>query len=196
MDAIDFPKTIVKFDEILERGLSKGLGQRDGQMCIEAAICAALDLPHGDNPTCVAVAIRKFKIKLNDSAWSSPTARATGLRDLGIAQIGSLGIVDDQAFATRMTLKTINVLIPDVFRKVFSSNPAMLQLAMNCEAAQDLPDAAARAARAARAAGAAGTAARVAGAAWAAGGDYYLNLSAKLALETLQELKSPGCEWI
>ena len=183
MDAINFPKTIAKFDEILERGLSKGLGQRDGQMCIEAAICAALDLPHGDNPTCVAVAIRKFKIKLNDSAWSSPTARATGLRDLGIAQIGSLGIVDDQAFATRMTLKTINVLIPDVFRKVFSSNPAMLQLAMNCEAAQDLPDAAARAARAARAAG-------------AAGGDYYLNLSAKLALETLQELKSPGCEWI
>jgi len=87
--AIDFKKFVPKFDEILSRGLSHGLGKRDGMMCIEAAVCAALDLPHGDDPQCVAAAVRSFKIALNDSNWSSPEARAKGMRNLGIAQVGS-----------------------------------------------------------------------------------------------------------
>src|SRR5882762_3359604 len=93
--AIDFPATIAKFDKILERGLCTGVGTRDGQMCIEAAICAALDLPHGDDPQCVEPAVRAYKIALNDAPyWVSPASRAKGLRDLGIAQIGSRGVVD------------------------------------------------------------------------------------------------------
>src|SRR5258708_26571172 len=92
---IDFPAVIKKFDSILERGLCAGVGDRDGQMCVEAAICAALNLPHGDNPSCVASFVRDYKIALNDANWSSPQARAKGLRDLGIAQIGSKGIVSD-----------------------------------------------------------------------------------------------------
>src|ERR1700721_260365 len=92
-------EVIQKFDAILERGLCKGVGERDGQMCIEAAVCAAMDLPHGDEPTCVEPAVRKFKIGLNDSNWSSPAARAAGLRDLGIAQIGSLGVVNGAEFS-------------------------------------------------------------------------------------------------
>src|SRR5579864_5625503 len=103
MQKIDFAVFVPKFDEILSRGLSSGLGKRDGQMCVEAAVCAALNLPHGDSPTYVTPAIRAFKIALNDSAWSSEAARASGLRRLGIAQVGSMGVVDDVQFTTLLS---------------------------------------------------------------------------------------------
>ena len=96
LQEINFADLIPKFDAVLERGLCKGVGVRDGQMCIEAAICYALDLPHGDKPNCVAESVRRFKIKLNDAHWSSPQARARGLRDLGIAQIGSKEVIEDK----------------------------------------------------------------------------------------------------
>ena len=35
---------VAKFDSILARGLSNGLGKRGGQVCIEAAICETLGL--------------------------------------------------------------------------------------------------------------------------------------------------------
>ena len=72
---------------IVDQGLSKGLGeQAPGQMCVEAAVCYALGLPHGDDPGCVSPALRRLKIGLNDANWSSPQARAKGLRRL--AKIG------------------------------------------------------------------------------------------------------------
>jgi len=86
---------VEKYDTILARGLSHGLGEAGGQVCIEAAICEVLGLGHSDDPKCVSAAVRRFKISLNDSNWSSPEARAKGLRELGIAQLGSLGIVYD-----------------------------------------------------------------------------------------------------
>ena len=92
---------VEEFDCILACGLSKGLGQRDNQVCIEAAICQTLGLPHSDDPGCVADTVRAFKIALNDSKWSSPKARAEGLRDLGLAQLGSKGVVGNVEFATR-----------------------------------------------------------------------------------------------
>src|SRR5262245_13768697 len=98
MSAIDFKAVIPKFDSILERGLCSGVGKRDGQMCIEAAICAAMDLPHGDNPSCVNPAVRSYKIALNDANWSTAEARANGLRAIGIAQIGSAWIVNGKEF--------------------------------------------------------------------------------------------------
>src|SRR5262249_38633420 len=111
-DIIDFQAIIPKFDVILSRGLSAGLGKRDGQMCIEAAICAALDLPHGDNPSCAEPAIRSYKIAINDAPWSSPEARAKRLRNIGIAQIGSAGVVDGTQFAKRLAEETIRRIIP------------------------------------------------------------------------------------
>ncbi len=91
---------VAKFDSILEeRGLSKGLGTQEGSMCIEAVICYVLNLPHGDDPKCVANSVRDFKITLNDKNWSSPQARAKSLRNLGLAQLGSLGIVNDKDFS-------------------------------------------------------------------------------------------------
>ena len=180
---------VAKFDSILSRGLSKGLGKLNGQVCIEAAICQTLGLPHGDDPGCVSAAVRAFKITLNDAQWSSPQARAAGLRNLGLAQLGSKGVVDDSAFATLLSEKIIRVLIPKLFRELFPKNAKCLAAADACEregtesTAETAADAAWTAARAA------------ADAAWTvteAAGDSYLVLAANLALDVLRELKSPG----
>jgi len=220
---------VKEFDRILACGLSFGIGDRGGRVCIEAAICQVMGLPHGDDPGCVTESVRRFKIRLNDSQWSSPKARAKGLHDLGLAQLGSMGVVEDQEFTKRIVEKTIRVLIPALFRDVLKDEPKCLEAAKRCEdegtveAARNARDvargynaayaadaayaaayaayaAAAAAAYAAAAAAAAADAAYAADAADAAAAaakskykpDYYLNLSAKLALETLRELKSPG----
>ncbi len=170
MAPLDFAAIIPKFDAILARGLSLGLGDRDGQMCIEAAVCAALDLPHGDQPTCVAPSVRRFKIALNDKNWSSPEARSAGLRDLGIAQIGSAGVVNDIAFVRLLAERTIRVLVPDLFRRVFTTNDILLAAALRCEqeGTAESARAASAAANAASAAYAAAASAAASAAAYAA----------------------------
>ena len=188
---------VKEFDRILACGLSSGLGQRGKQVCIEAAICQVLGLDHGDDPGCVAESVRRFKIRLNDSRWSSPEARAKGLHDLGLAQLGSKGVVNDKDFANRIGEKMIRVLIPALFRDVFKDKPDCLAAAQRCEdegtveaarAARDVSRKhAADAAAAAYAADAADAAAAV-----AADADKYLSIAASLALETLRELNSPG----
>src|ERR1051326_3385041 len=73
--------------EIVDHGLTNGKGEPiPGKMCVEAAVCFALGLPHGDNPPCVGEAVRSFKIALNDCEWTSDTARAKGLRKIAVAQ--------------------------------------------------------------------------------------------------------------
>jgi hypothetical protein len=160
---------VAEFDRILAKGLSEGLGERGKQVCIEAAICQTLGLPHGDDPGCVAESVRRFKITLNDARWSSPRARAKGLHDLGLAQLGSKGAVEDKKFTRRLTKSTIQVLIPTVFRDVLSKNKECLEAADRCER-EGTKDAAYAASAA----------------------DKYLKLSAKLALDVLRELNSPG----
>ena len=201
-------ETVAKFDAILSRGLGTGVGKRDGQMCIEAAICAVLDLPHGDDPVCVTPAVRNYKIRLNDShRWVSAASRADGLRALGLAQIGSAGVVDGNEFARILAEKTIRVLIPDLFRR-FTDTPEMLAAAERCEregtreavsearrvasaAASAAADAYAAASAAASAAAYAAASASAAASA-ASAPEYYLRLSAGLALDVLRELGSPG----
>jgi hypothetical protein len=76
--------------KVVDAGLVKGLGEPvPGKMCVEAAICFALNLPHGDQPRCVAAFIRSYKIKINDARWSSNAARTSGMRRAAIAQLGS-----------------------------------------------------------------------------------------------------------
>ena len=124
---------VEKYDAILAKGLSLGLGSPDEQVCIEAAICQVLGLPHGDDPKCVASTVRSFKIRLNDSNWSSPKTRARGLRDLGLAQLGSLGVVEDFEFSTRLAQKTIQVLLPELFRDLANEREDWLEAANQCE---------------------------------------------------------------
>ncbi len=128
------------YDALIARGLSSGVGKRDGQMCIEAVICTALGLPHGDDPQCVAASVRSFKIALNDKKWSSPEARAAGLRDLGLAQLGSLGVVSDKDFVKKLSEKLIRVLIPTLLRELYPQDSfstwrsaKILGLALRCE---------------------------------------------------------------
>src|SRR5690349_19890033 len=88
---------------VVDAGLVHGVGKPiPGQMCVEAAVCFALDLPHGDDPKCVAPSLRHLKIRLNDSNWSSNEARAKGLRRLALIQLGSAGVLDEQEFARRV----------------------------------------------------------------------------------------------
>src|ERR1700683_1967390 len=105
--------------EIVDAGLVKGVGNPvAGQMCVEAAVCFALDLPHGDDPACVSRALRSLKIKLNDSNWSSNKARAVGLRRMAVAQLGSRDHLDDTEFSKRCAVLAIKSSVPLALRAV------------------------------------------------------------------------------
>ena len=175
------------YDSILAQGLSAGIGEREKRVCIEAAICQVLGLPHGDDPQCVAPAVRAFKIALNDKHWSSPQARAKGLRDLGLAQLGSIDTINSAQFAKRLSEQTIRILIPTLFREIFPNNSELLMHADRCEREGTCTaDFAAAAAAAAYANDAAYSDAAPDDA------DKYLILSAKIALDILKEMGSPG----
>jgi len=140
MSAVISREIAVKVLEVVDAGLVKGLGQpKPGQMCVEAAVCYALGLPHGDDPACVSRALRSLKIHLNDSGWSSPAARAKGLRRLALAQLGSEGALDDWEFACRVAEMTIKTVVPRALRAAAKVHPskdkqeAMLAAAERCE---------------------------------------------------------------
>lgn len=214
--------TARKLQSIIDVGLVSGMGRTEpGQMCVEAAVCFALGLPHGDDPKCVAQAVRLYKIRLNDAMWSSPAARAKGLRRVAVAQLGSLGVVNDRAFAELVAAKTIRVILPIALRAVASVHQdaehkdALEQVATRCAAegsrqiaisARDVAQAARRAAwnkygaddAAAFAADDAADYAFAAAADYAAAArcfatrDEVLMLGAEICLEALRELDSPG----
>jgi hypothetical protein len=101
---------------LLSFGLVKGKGvQKPGEMCVEAAVCAAFGLPHGDDPPCVGEEVRKFKIGLNDKPWSSNKARADGMRELAIAQLGS-NEIDQKEFKDLFWFKCGTQLQPLIWR--------------------------------------------------------------------------------
>jgi hypothetical protein len=127
-------KIAQKVLDTVNAGLVKDLGQPiPGKMCVEAAVCFAMGLPHSDKPPCVSSVLCKLKIGLNDSNWSSKLARANGLRELALLQLGTAGILDEVEFAKRVTLLVINKYLPPVLRKV-----NLNQEADACEQAKDL----------------------------------------------------------
>src|ERR1700722_1166599 len=102
---------------VVDAGLVRGVGVAvPGKMCVEAAVCYALGLPHGDDPKCVAPALRSFKIRLNDSNWSSDKARANGLRRLALVQLGSVGYLDEKEFVRRVVDLAIRKAVPSALR--------------------------------------------------------------------------------
>ena len=102
---------------VVDAGLVRGLGTPEpGKMCVEAAVNYAMGRPHGDQPACVADSLRRLKIKLNDSRWSSDKARAKGLRRLAIAQLGSAGTLDEVEFTKRVATLAIQVCVPEALR--------------------------------------------------------------------------------
>jgi hypothetical protein len=131
----------------IDSGLTSGVGNPvPGQMCVEAAVCYALGLPHGDDPGCVSQALRSLKITLNDAVWSSDSARAQGLRRLGLAQLGSKDTLNEVEFAEKVSLLVLNTSVADALRLSAKGNSSILQHAEACAAAKNL-DAASYAAR-------------------------------------------------
>jgi len=124
--------------ELLGHGLVKGIGvQERGQMCVEAAVCYALGVPHGDDPGCVSPALRQLKIRLNDADWSSTMARANGLKRLALAQLGSKNVLNDPAFIRRVVDVTIRRVVPISLRAAARVHPdyatALEACAVQCE---------------------------------------------------------------
>ncbi len=122
---------------VVDAGLVRGLGSaKPGQMCVEAAVCFAYGLPHSDNPPCVGAAVRAFKIRLNDAAWSSDQARAKGMRKLAIAQLGS-DQIDQKAFRQIVAEQTIRQIVPIALRAAAKRNPKCAErleaAAVRCE---------------------------------------------------------------
>jgi len=154
-----------KLLDVVDAGLTSGLGVAEpGKMCVEAAVCYVLGLPHGDDPGCVAPSLRALKIRLNDSPWSSAASRAKGLRRLALVQLGSAGVLDGKEFAKSCAAVAIQYCVPVALRIAAERAQAphkqnMLDMANVCEkqsikrnaikakdAAADAADAAANAA--------------------------------------------------
>jgi hypothetical protein len=102
--------------DTIGHGLVRGLGEQEhGKMCVEAAVCYAMGLPHSDKPTCVGEAVREYKIRINDSNWTSDAARAKGMKRVAVAQLGSEHI-DQLIFAKRVAVLSINQILSKVLR--------------------------------------------------------------------------------
>lgn len=200
METITTPKitkkTILNLNKLLSHGLVSGLGKQEpGKMCVEAAVCCALGLEHGDNPPCVGSAVRSFKIALNDSKWSTNHARALDMKKLAIAQLGSDSL-DQMEFGKTVFLRSTQKLLPFVFRKVAEDDQVkpehkaeFLKYADSCEKVTTFEDA--------RLACKAASASAYASAWFIKNlGDEFLRLTGELALEVLIEMKSPGCKWL
>ena len=113
------PELINKIDEGLSHGLSHGLGKpKPGEMCVEALICNVLGEPHNDKPSCVDPILNRVKIVLNDSRWSSKKARAKGLRNLAILQLGTKDNFNQKEFSEKLVRFTCTDLLPWFFEKM------------------------------------------------------------------------------
>jgi hypothetical protein len=98
---------------VIDHGLTMGLGGPEpGRMCVEAAVCYAFDWDHNDRPLCVHSDLRDFKVNLNDTYWSSNKARAEGMKELAIAQLGSLDL-NVKAFIKQMHKYVLQDFVPN-----------------------------------------------------------------------------------
>lgn len=204
---------------VINAGLVKGKGEAVlGNMCLESAISYATGEPFSDSPKCVSKTVKRVSICLNDSQWENDKQRSRCLLKLGVAQLGSVNI-DQRAFSKLFISKLETKFIP----LILNEQAAKKLRAKLAYAAADAADAAytadayanadAYAANADANANADAYAAYTADAAYiayaaAASAAYgygygynkkYYDLKQaiiNLAVETLIELKSPGCKYL
>ena len=179
------------YDAIIVRGLCYGPGDDpDGQVCVEQAVALALGQAFGDHPADdVLHAASEYGRRLNDAQWSSPTARAAGLREYGLAQVEIVqrgDRVDERAFAVSLALRIGREVLPPTLRESLHAL-AMKEHAVACERAttmlrRDATNAATAAACAVTFAAGSGYDAR----------DRVLALAAKIATECLRAAAVDG----
>jgi hypothetical protein len=104
------------YERLCAAGMPPGLGTRESA-CIMAALNLACggDLTDSAASPCVLPAAAAFAVGLNDARWSSPTTRALGMHDLGLALLGTADI-DCATFARRMAEGTIRRVLPIALR--------------------------------------------------------------------------------
>ena len=208
---------MLKLLNVVDAGLVNGVGNPvPGQMCVEAAVCYALGLPHGDDPKCVAPSLRSFKIRLNDSKWCSNAARAKGLRRLAVIQLGSKDALDERKFAKRLADLACRTSVPIALRAAASTHKdpvhkaALIEAADRCEtspnrrAAEHAREvarayaayAASASADASASASASASAASASAYASAASRDKILSDFAEGVVQILIEMKVPGSQWL
>lgn len=106
----DIAKKVIK---TVKTGLCDGQGEPiPGQMCVEAAVCYAMGLPHDDQPPCVHPNLRSLKIMINDKNWSSNESRAKGLVRMAVLQLGTNKTFDNKAFGAGLKLINKTILMP------------------------------------------------------------------------------------
>jgi hypothetical protein len=105
------PEQLAQLKTLFDRGLTRGVGDKQGQTCIEGAISLVFDGTLGDTPTCVHEVDRQWAIEINDAIWSSPQARAEALFPIALAQIGTAD-KDRSKWAERVVLGTIQRVLP------------------------------------------------------------------------------------
>lgn len=130
---------LVRLRELFDRGLTGGLGDEHGQVCIEAAVALACGYGLMDAPPCVHPADRDWAVTINDAPWSSSAARADALWPIALAQIGTADRVRAE-WVKAVVLGTVRRVVPIVLRALDLETHALV-----CENAADL-QAAARAA--------------------------------------------------
>lgn len=112
-----------KLMSLLDFGLVKGAGNgmTDNTFCVEQAVSIAIGEPLNDNPiSCVSEVVAVCKRNLNDCNWSSNTARAEGMRKLAIAQLGS-NVLDSHEFSQRLILNSAKRLLTYVIQKYYDN---------------------------------------------------------------------------
>jgi hypothetical protein len=137
---------VEKLNSVIGAGLVSGLGSPEpGKVCIEAAICLAFGEKHSDEPICVGGPDRSLSIALNDKNWSSPMARAIGMRRLGIAQLGSAALTPAQRreWRTHIKIGLVRQIVPIALRAAASCHSqkkhrdALNESANKCEQVSD-----------------------------------------------------------
>ena len=184
----------------VDEGLTIGMGNPiPGEMCVEAAVCYALGLPHSDQPLdCVAYSLNRLKIILNDAyEWVSNESRAKGMRKLAVLQLGTTGTLNEVEFAQKLV-----PLAQDMAKHAasYAAARAAASYAAATDTAAHATYAAIYAARAARAARAAAYAARAASAARyaaaASASERELIYFADKVADILIDMKVPAVKWL
>lgn len=183
-------ETVGKLLDIADRGFCSGLGTANSLVCVEAAWYLA----RGGDPSalsdqneCVGSSVRAFRIPLNDKRWSSPKARAAGMRRLALAGLGSAHL-DQATFSRLLAVGFIREILPIALRAAADLHPAEKhQAAMRTAADRCAALPADAAAAAARYAAAAARYARR---------DETLGLVAELATRVLCEMGSEGSKFL